>query len=291
MTDIITTNLDAGADSPRLARPQLLEAVQKINLLRSAFSSDTVLVNTLPAYAAIAVNATRTTINRHAFEDWSNLNTTDTNLGYSSFDTKATMTNTLAQDHFVGYQSRNIYNGSAALTGYMHGLGVGMSHTGAGTVASVVGVNIADISGAGPVTENIGLHIGAISRGSTNYSIYTEAGKVHFDGVVELANSSTNHALKQGVAWTWTSTGLTGGTIRGGIYADATGGLNMWGGSTIATILYVSPAGVTVNGTFGCNSATARASASVNAAAGDLATAIALLNQIRAALVANGICV
>ncbi len=36
MADIITTNLDAGTDSPAAARPQLLEAVQKLNALSSA---------------------------------------------------------------------------------------------------------------------------------------------------------------------------------------------------------------------------------------------------------------
>lgn len=33
MTDIITTNLDAGTDSPRLARAQILEAVQRLNAI------------------------------------------------------------------------------------------------------------------------------------------------------------------------------------------------------------------------------------------------------------------
>lgn len=291
MTDIITTNLDAGTDSPRLARAQLLEAVQKVNLLRNAFSSDTVLVNTSPSYAAIAINATRTTINRHAFEDWSALNTTDTNLGYASFDAMATMTNSLVQNHFVGYQARNIYNGNAGLNGYMYGFDAAMSHTGTGTIASFVGVNITDIAGTGPVTSDVGLHIGAITRGSSNYSIYTEAGKVHFDGPMELASSATNHAIRQGAAWTWTSDATTAGTLRGGIYADSAGGLNLWGGSTIASTLYITPAGVTVNGTFSCNGAASRARAAVNAASTDLATAIALLNQIRTALINNGICV
>ena len=35
MADIITTNLDAGTDSPALARPQILEAVQRVNDLTS----------------------------------------------------------------------------------------------------------------------------------------------------------------------------------------------------------------------------------------------------------------
>jgi len=47
----------------------------------------------------------------------------------------------------------------------------------------------------------------------------------------------------------------------------------------------------TFSGAFGCNGATAQTKATVNAASTDLATVIALCNQLRAALVANGICV
>lgn len=41
---------------------------------------------------------------------------------------------------------------------------------------------------------------------------------------------------------------------------------------------------------FGCNSKTAQTAVTVNAACTDLSTAVALINQLRAALVANGIC-
>jgi hypothetical protein len=44
-------------------------------------------------------------------------------------------------------------------------------------------------------------------------------------------------------------------------------------------------------GALGTNGKTPQTSASVNAACTDLATAIALINQLRAALIANGICV
>lgn len=42
---------------------------------------------------------------------------------------------------------------------------------------------------------------------------------------------------------------------------------------------------------FGCNGKTAQSAVTVNAACTDLATAVALVNQLRAALIANGICV
>ena len=48
---------------------------------------------------------------------------------------------------------------------------------------------------------------------------------------------------------------------------------------------------VQIQGPFACNSATPQGKATVNAACTDLASAIALINQLRAALIANGICV
>ena len=70
------------------------------------------------------------------------------------------------------------------------------------------------------------------------------------------------------------------------------------GGSTNSGILHqgvevitIDSTGTAVVGKFGCNSKTPQASVVVNAASVDLATAIALCNQLRAALIANGICV
>lgn len=49
--------------------------------------------------------------------------------------------------------------------------------------------------------------------------------------------------------------------------------------------------GTKVEGAFGCNTKAPQSSYSVNGASTDLATVIALCNQVRAALIANGICV
>ncbi|WP_431509864.1 hypothetical protein [Variovorax sp. DAIF25] len=135
-----------------------------------------VLIGSDPNYAAVAVNFTRTTIDRHAFEDWSILNTTDTNLGYCGFDAKATMNNSLQQNHFVGYQSRNVYNGSANLTAYFHGYDTAMVHNGTGTIAFAAGIHLRDVGGTGTITANYGIYIDAIARGSTKYAIYSAGG-------------------------------------------------------------------------------------------------------------------
>lgn len=56
-------------------------------------------------------------------------------------------------------------------------------------------------------------------------------------------------------------------------------------------VLSYTPAGLKVPTGFGCNGKEAQAAVAVNAAATDAATTQALVNQLRAALVANGICV
>jgi hypothetical protein len=138
--------------------------------------------STLPAYAAVSVNFTRTIIDRHAFEDWSTLSTTDTGQGYASFDAKPTMTTTGNQNHLVGYQSRATYSGANNLTGYMHGYDTAMVHNGVGTIAKVRGMFIQDIGGAGPVSESIGLVIDPITRGMSNAGIFSGPGNYHYLG-------------------------------------------------------------------------------------------------------------
>jgi len=55
--------------------------------------------------------------------------------------------------------------------------------------------------------------------------------------------------------------------------------------------IFTNAGKVRIGGEFGCNAATPQGKATVNAACTDLPTAVALVNQLRAALVANGICV
>lgn len=136
------------------------------------------------AYATMAVNGTRTTINRHAFEDWTTIATTsETGQGYSSFDANVTMTNTSSQSHLVGYQVRHAYQGSGGLADYMHGYDCALSHTGTGIIDSVVGMQISGTSGTGPITNEYGVVIGNIGRGSvTNWGIWSAFGNRHYLG-------------------------------------------------------------------------------------------------------------
>lgn len=147
--------------------------------------TDGVQVGTGNKHGYFAILASRTTIDYHAFEDWGLLETVDSALGYASFDARPTMTNPNHQNHFVGYQARQIYNGAGNLTNYMHGFDAKMLHTGAGTIALSAGMYIYDVGGAGPITLNYGLYIENIARGATNYAIYAAGGKNYFAGRIE----------------------------------------------------------------------------------------------------------
>ncbi|MFA5932017.1 MAG: tail fiber domain-containing protein [Candidatus Paceibacterota bacterium] len=154
-------------------------------------SSGDISVGSSTTYGNFSVNATRTTIDRHAFEDWSVLNTTDTNLGYADFDAHATLTNGLAENHFVAYQARNIFNGSANVTDRFVGFHSFPTITGAGTLTNVYGVKLDDITGTGAVTNDYGLYIGNVTKGSTsNYAIYSAGGTNYFAGNVGIGTTT-----------------------------------------------------------------------------------------------------
>lgn len=144
------------------------------------------LESTQPCYAAVSVNFTRTTLDRHAFEDWSTLASTDTGLGYASFDSKPTLTNTQPQSHFVGYQSRGTFNGAYSLTDYWHAYDTQLSHTGTGVVAEACGLHVRAIGGAGPITTNYGIYLANIARGTTNWAIFSAGGNSFHSGKLSV---------------------------------------------------------------------------------------------------------
>lgn len=155
-------------------------------------------------YGKFFINDTRTTIDRHGFEDWATLATTDTGLGYSSFDAKTTMTNPNNQDHLVAYQARNIYNGSANITSRFVGFHSFPTTTGAGNIVNAYGVKVDDITGTGTVTNNYGVYVGNTVKGSAkNYAIYTDGGTIHHAGIPVYANNAA---------------AIAGGLVAGDLY-------------------------------------------------------------------------
>ncbi len=107
----------------------------------------------------------------HAVRDESLYSVPSGTGGYASFDANPHMTGALAYDHFYGYQSRQAYEGSNTL-GLMAAL-VSYPIVSSGTVAKVYGVRVTDATGAGAVTDQIGIYIDPLTKGSnSNYAIY-----------------------------------------------------------------------------------------------------------------------
>lgn len=136
------------------------------------------------AYAKIGVGGTSTRMNYHGFEDWLVTDTSlSPNLGYASFDARPELVGNAINGHFVGFQSRPIYNSSGNLTDYFDAINTAAVHNGSGTVVNANALKITDIGGTGPVSNNYGIYINNIARGATdNYSIYSNGGKSYFKG-------------------------------------------------------------------------------------------------------------
>lgn len=183
LRDELASNAGSNLVSYTPAGPESIPTTVQAKLRITASDVDAVSKeSTQPAYAAVSVNLTRTKIDRHAFEDWSHLATTDTGQGYCSFDAKPTMTTAQNQDHFVGYQSRPIYSGVNNLNSYMYGYDTAMVHNGTGTVKRVAGMHLRETGGAGPITENYGLIIDTMTRGLSNAGIFSGPGNYHYFG-------------------------------------------------------------------------------------------------------------
>jgi len=123
--------------------------------------------------------------NGHAFRDESVWTVAAGGGGYTSFDTAVAYAGASAFAHLHGYQARNSYTGATSLTDLV-GFLSHTNHSGAGTVANAIGAWIKDPTGAGPITTNYGIKIEDITRGTTDYAIYSGLGIVRFGGQLSL---------------------------------------------------------------------------------------------------------
>lgn len=111
------------------------------------------------------------------------------------------------------------------------------------------------------------------AAGSAATSATTNGDNTHY-----LVNYSGSNADPSPAIW-WRS----GTTLR---FAQVTNGITAAGFTQLATL---ASTGLSLSTGFGCNAKAPQAAAVVDGAATDLATAINLCNQLRAALIANGI--
>jgi len=124
-------------------------------------------------------------LSSHAFRDESVWTVAAGGGGYTSFDTAVAYAGASAFSHLHGYQARNSYTGATSLTDLV-GFLSHTNHSGAGTVANAIGAWVKDPTGAGPITTNYGIKIEDLTRGTTDYAIYSGLGIVRFGGPLSL---------------------------------------------------------------------------------------------------------
>lgn len=171
------------------------------------FTADRLVISdgtyTTKNYADIAVVGARTTMNHHAFEDWVTItSSTTSNLGYASYDAKATLAGTVANNHFACFQARNTYTGSGGITQHLEGFSTSLVHSGSGTVATVYHFRAANMSGGGPTTTQYGLFVPPLSGATTNYGIYVShsaANYIHTFSFETIKTNSTSCGINFGV--------------------------------------------------------------------------------------------
>ncbi len=81
----------------------------------------------------------------------------------------------------------------------------------------------------------------AIHSASTNTSL--------FSGPLEIAQTSANSYMGQGTGWLWSSNGTQAGTLRGGIYAQSSGNVYIFGGGSTANdqVVVSSPGAMSIS--------------------------------------------
>jgi hypothetical protein len=118
----------------------------------------------------------------HAVRDESTFNASGGGLyAYASFDAIPTFNGSAAYNHLHNFQARPQFAGSTSITA-IRGLTYQLTHSGTGTVAENVGAYFSDALGTGPITFNAAIYINQLSRGASNYSIYSAGSQPSYHG-------------------------------------------------------------------------------------------------------------
>ncbi len=145
----------------------------------------------------IAVDGSLTGQFGHAYVD-NTIVTVSASGGFASFSSAASVTGAGAQDHLIGYQSTNTWNGSTSLANHA-GFWSVFHNTGAGAVAQADGYLAQNPTGTGPITVLCGIRVESQTKGTTNWAILTEGttaskfgGPVTFGSTILDAATTTN---------------------------------------------------------------------------------------------------
>jgi hypothetical protein len=151
----------------------------------------------------------------HAVRDESTYAVPSGTGGYASFDSIPTMSGGLAYNHMHSFQSRPFYTGTNTVS-EISGVTYNLNQTGSGTVGNSIGLNFLDALGTGPITQQIGVLCGYLTRGVSNFCI-TSYGTTpsKFNGYV-IQGDTVLQQIHLNILPT--GAGTTGGAMAAGTY-------------------------------------------------------------------------
>ena len=107
----------------------------------------------------------------HSFRDQTVFSPTLAGIAAASFDSAITSGGSAAIDHTIGFQARPVHSGSGVLQDLQ---GYGWYPTVNGPVTNTWGVEIRTPAGGGTVTNEYGIRIGNLSKGTNKYPIFID---------------------------------------------------------------------------------------------------------------------
>jgi hypothetical protein len=113
--------------------------------------------------------------------------------GYASFDSIPVMSGSLAYSHLSSFQARPQFAGSNTL-GALNGFTFNPLLS-SGTTTDIYGLNITDATGTGAVINEYGVYINPLTKGTSNYGIYSNGSQPSYFGGVLQSGSDIIPAL------------------------------------------------------------------------------------------------
>ena len=151
----------------------------------------------------------------HAVRDESTFNTTTTGA-YASFDSIPAFSGSTHYNHLRSFQARPQYSASGIID-RVEGFTFQITHNGTGTITDSYGLHVSNALGTGPITNQAGIWIDDLTRGTNNYAIYSPGTALaYFGGRLQAGGVIQGVTLK--------ATGLAG-TYGQIVSTDASGEL------------------------------------------------------------------
>lgn len=124
--------------------------------------------------------------NAHAFSDSSDINRQGV-IGYNSYDARITFSGSYNYDHYAAFQFAPIVNASVGTFSNFYGFASTPTLNG-GRVTNSYPFYAADPAGTGAITNNYGLYVAQLTRGDSNFAIYTAGSTPSYFGGPITAN-------------------------------------------------------------------------------------------------------